>query len=112
MKRKLMRLLARLPSRLPQGRADFNAWAKSIIYMAEAPDNDSTRFAVAAMIMHGSGTSGYKSKWFFVRQLIKASANEVAHAVLTELKAKQQESLKSEQKDAALKVVSGQKENI
>lgn len=64
--------------------------------MAGAPDNESTRFAVAAMIMHGAGTSGFKSKWFFVKQLIKAAANEVAHAVLTELKAKQQGALKAQ----------------
>lgn len=100
------RLRAFLPSRLPQGRADFNSWATDIIEMAGVPDNDSTRFAVAAMVMHGAGKSGWKSKWFFVNQLVKAAANEVAHAVLTELKSRQQDALKEPQKTEALKVVS------
>lgn len=74
--------------------------------MAQVPDNSSTRFAVAAMIMHGAGKSGYMPKMFFVKGLLKAAANEVAHAVLTELKAAQEQSLRSEQQNAALKIVS------
>lgn len=79
-------ILSVLPTRLPIGREAFNRWAESVIRLSGVPDSTSTRFALGVMIMHRPATESSKPKRFFAKQLYKAAASEVAHAVISEIK--------------------------
>lgn len=94
-------LQALRPSPLPQGISEFNDWATDIIRLSGAPDNDSVRFALAAMIMHLESTTASKPKLFFALALRKGAANQVAHAIMMDLKAKQAAQEAERQKLAA-----------
>lgn len=83
-------LLSFIPTKLPIGREEFNEWAAAIIRLAKVPDNSSTRFALGVMIMHRPPTESSKPKRFFAKQLYKAAVNEVAHALISEIKEEQQ----------------------
>lgn len=87
---------AKTPQKLPQGLAEFESWSKAIIDGYEMPDNDSIRFALATNIMHLSTDprdkampAAYVAPEYFGHTLIKGAANQVAHAVMQDLKAKQ-----------------------
>jgi hypothetical protein len=97
-KRLIKLLLARFPSKLPIGVTEQARWASDIIYLAGPgiPDNSSTRFALAVMVLHLGSTQSRKPKLFFARQLFKAAANEIAHGVAQQYKEKQ----KREEEDA------------
>jgi hypothetical protein len=86
--------------KLPVGMAEFHAWADDILDTYDMPNNDSTKFALATAIMHAKNGQGYFSRDFFGQVLIKGAANQVAHAVMTELKEKQ-ERLAAEEKAQA-----------
>lgn len=86
------------PTQLPIGAEEHDKWASSIVALAGkgVPDNSSTRFALAVMIMHLGGQTSHKPKRFFVKSLLKASANEVAHATAQKYKLEQEEAKKRE----------------
>src|SRR5665213_3402859 len=90
-KRALLRLRALFPSRLPVGMEEHKAWADSLIFIYDIPDNDSVRFAIAVAILHSGEATFYRSIEYFGRMMLKGAANEVAGAVVQELKTKQQE---------------------
>lgn len=77
------------PSKLPTGMEEQELWAKSIIEMSNVPDNDSTRFALAVMVLHIESSTDSKPKLYFVRSMNKGAANEIANAVAMDLKEKQ-----------------------
>lgn len=85
----LKRLLAHLPSKLPQGLTDFETWATDIIETYGMPNNDSVKFALAVQILHLPATAAYKPKAYFGHTLIKGAASQVAGQVMQDLKAKQ-----------------------
>jgi hypothetical protein len=90
---------------MPLGRQQFSKWAGSVISITPLPDNDSMRFTLAGIIMQDSGRHSIKSKYRFAIELEKYAANQIAHAVFSELKQKQQE---AQQKAAATpKLVEG-----
>ena len=80
-----------IPTPLPTGMTEFSAWSDSILALSKVPDNDSTRFAVAVMIMHLGSTEDWKAKRYFIKALNKSAANECANAVAMGLKKKQQD---------------------
>jgi hypothetical protein len=77
------------PSALPTGMSQFTSWADSILAMSKVPNNDSTHFTLATMILHLDSTSDCKAKRFFVKALNKGAANQVAAETFNQLKAKQ-----------------------
>jgi hypothetical protein len=83
------KIKARFKTKVPTGMTEFDTWSSSIILTYEFPDNDSTRFALATMILHADSKLAYASKHFFAKQIIKAMANQVAAGVMQDLKAKQ-----------------------
>lgn len=85
---------AEIPTLLPAGRAEFEEWAKDIIRLANSPDNDSVRFALATMIMQFPASTAKVPKRTVVDMLHKGMANQVASAIVYELKTKQQEEAK------------------
>jgi hypothetical protein len=80
------------------GRTAFQRWSGNIIEMAGVPDNASTRFCVAGMVLHGSGEgkNGLYTDISFVRRLRKFAANDVAMSITTELKTQREAALKEE----------------
>lgn len=102
-KRFFKQTLAFVPTLLPIGVEAFDVWAKDVLYIYNFPDNDSTRWALATMIMHLGPTSAYKTKRFFGLSIHTAAAKQVAHNIFYELKQKQQADQKAEQdKQAAV----------
>lgn len=85
------RIKAYIPETLPQGLTAYNAWATDVLKLAKVPDNDSTRFALAIMILHLPPQASSKAKEYFIRTLRKGATNEIAASVAQELKTKQQQ---------------------
>lgn len=83
-------VLSFFPTSLPHGVDEFNSWANDILGFAKCPDNDSTRFALAVMILHCNSTEDTKPKRYFVRALNKAASNEIANDIAQGFKRKQQ----------------------
>lgn len=75
---------------LPSGRTEFDVWQNEVLEAAGCPLNDSTRFALAVMVLHLGETDCDKPKEFFMKKLKKAMTAQVASAVINELKEKQQ----------------------
>lgn len=85
----IQRVLALFPSALPLGVTAFETWSKSIIDTYSLPDNDSTRFALATMILHADAGGYHKPKRYFARMVLKSMSNQIAGQVMQDLKKKQ-----------------------
>ena len=90
-KRLVRHALSFIPTKVPTGITEFHAWAEDIIDLAGAPKNDSVKFSIAAMVPHSNSQDAYKPKRYYVLTLMKAMANQVAYAIVQELKTKQAE---------------------
>lgn len=95
------------PRPLPMGRQEFDVWSDRIISGAIIPGvtPDSVKFALAEMIMHIKPTDDHVADSFFIKSLRKSAANQVAYAVMEELRAKKQERLKQDEDEKKLKLV-------
>lgn len=78
-----------IPSKLPIGVSEFDAWADSVILLTSLPNNESMKWALATMILHGDKAEASKPKRFYARCLHKAAANEIAGGIMHMLKEKQ-----------------------
>ncbi len=88
----LKRILSYLPTKLPVGLTQFDAFAESIIELSgNYADTDSMKFAIASMIIHLPAGKAAVPKAFFVNSLRKSAANQVASQVFQDIKAKQAE---------------------
>lgn len=85
----VLRIIGLIPSRLPVGMKEFDTWAGEVLFLAQLPDNATTRGALAASTFHsnGKGFGGYQSKWKVAMGMIKGASNQVCHAKFMELKA-------------------------
>lgn len=97
----LKRFLSLFPSALPTGRTEFDKFSNDIIELVEGlADDNSLKFAISTMIMHLGPQRSHVSKNYFVQSLRKTAANQVAHAVLQELKNEQIEKAKKAEEEA------------
>lgn len=107
------RLLSYFPTKLPHGMAEFERWSKDIISLSRAPDNESTRFAVAVMILHMDAGEDSKPKHWFVKKLNKAACNELANKIAMDLKEAQKKRQEEEAEKAKQVLVDeAQKHNL
>lgn len=84
--------LSYLPSKLPVGMTEFEAFTGDIIALSgKYADEDSLKFAISTMILHADAHHAYIPKQYFVRRLRKVAANQVASAAMTDIKYKQAE---------------------
>lgn len=91
-------VLSYFPRPLPVGMTAFKAWSNRIIRLVgPLADEDSLRFALSSQIMHLGPQKAYQADQYFIRSLRKTAANQVAHAVLVDLKNKQQERAAAQQ---------------
>lgn len=90
LKELLTLILSFIPTPLATGMTEFKAWQDDILLLSRVPDNDSTRFTVAVMVLHLGNTVDRKAKRYFVKSLNKAAANEIANASIIALKAAQE----------------------
>lgn len=75
---------------LPVGLTEFNAFAEEVFAMSgRFADEDSMRFALASMIIHGKEDLGDVKTSYFAKRLRKVAANQVASQVFQDIKAKQ-----------------------
>lgn len=96
LKQTLKQAASLLPTRLPVGVTEFEAWANSIIELVgPLADDDSIKFTLASMIMHLGPQRSSVPKNYFVRSLRKTAANQIAHSVLTAIKQKHDEAAKA-----------------
>lgn len=119
MKEKLLNLLARLsfwlPSKVPSGMKEFQAFSNSIIKTYGLPDNDSFHWVVAYQLAHFDRSKDYKwlqlllgnayiAKRRIYLEIRGAESRQTAGSVFTMIKEKQQAELKaaSEPKAAAV----------
>lgn len=73
---------------LPMGRQEFEEWSDRIISGTLLPaDPESMKYALATMVMHLGPTESHKEDAYFIHSLRKSAANQVCHAIMTELHA-------------------------
>lgn len=77
------------PRPLPIGRHQFDKLCDNLFYTYGFPDLLSYRRTIATMIMHHTNESHMASPYSFARAIKKAQANEIAFAMLQELKEKE-----------------------
>lgn len=85
------------PTAIPVGMSEFVKWQEKILRMSKVPDNDSTRFASAVMVLHLNSTEDRKPMRYFVKALNKSAANECANQIAMDLKNKQAAAQKAAQ---------------
>lgn len=88
-------LLGYIPTRLPIGLTEFEAWYKDIITTYDLLDNDSIKWAVATMVLQGPPAKFRRAKSEFVHLILKGMASEVATQVMLDLKAKQKAAIEA-----------------
>lgn len=94
------------PRPLPLGRKEFEEWSDRIIsgaLLTATPE--SQKFALAEMIMHIKPTDDHVADSFFIKSLRKSAANQIAYAVMEELREKTKARLLKEEQDKKLKLV-------
>jgi hypothetical protein len=92
-----------LPTPLPKGMTAFDSWATEVLSLVGEgiPDNDSTRWALAASVINLPSTTDSKPKMFFVRTIRAAAAKQVAAEVFQTLKLKQKAEMEATMKKDA-----------
>lgn len=87
----------REPRPLPMGVKEFHEWSDRIIAGALVPATpDSLKFALAEMIMHLKPTDSHCADAYFIHCLRKGAANQVAFAMMEQLRGKRKEQLAAE----------------
>lgn len=72
---------------LPVGKQEFEAWASNIIELTGIPaKDDSQKFVLASMITSLGNTEAFKEDAYFINALRKAAANQVAVAMMEEIR--------------------------
>lgn len=83
---------------LPVGRQEFDVFADRIHSGTGLPNTlESTKFALAEMIMHLDPTMDFQTDAYFIKKLRKGAANQVAVAVMEEVRAAAKARLKAEE---------------
>lgn len=94
----LKRILSYIPTPLPVGATEFDAWAASIIQLTgQYAEDTSMRFAIASILIHADSKKGSLSKHYFIARLRKSAANQVASQVFQDIKLKQDAAQKAAQ---------------
>lgn len=91
-----------VPELLPQNPNEFDKFAKEILYVANLPDNDSFRHALASQIMHLGDRTTRAPKNYFIKLLFKAIANQTAFQIMQELKERAKNEKTVEAADSAV----------
>lgn len=86
------------PDPLPMGMADFDVWADSILDTYGFPNNDSTKFSLAVMVLHLDAKVAWRTKHYFATCLHKGASNQVCAQIMQDLKNKQAEATAATQK--------------
>ncbi len=83
------------PRPLPMGVKEFHEWSDRIIAGALVPaDPVGLKWALAEMIMHLKPTESHCADAYFIHCLRKGAANQVAYAMLEELRKGRKDELK------------------
>jgi hypothetical protein len=97
----IARLLARIPSALPLGMAEFDKWVDEIIALLpkglENVPKDDIKFVIASAVQRLGQAERWVSKHYFVCLLHKAAASQLAGQIFTDIKDKQKAALAAQQ---------------
>lgn len=97
------------PRPLPMGVTEFHEWSDRIIAGAMVPaDTPSLKFALAEMIMHMPPAESHQPDITFIHRLRKGAANQVAFAMMEQLRNERKAALEKAEAEAKLKVVSSE----
>ena len=102
MKQLLARFLSFFPTPLPLGMTAYATWQEDVIALiGPIADADSLKFCVASEVLRVGPAVNSVSKNYFVRRVRAGAAKQIAGAVFTQIKEKQQ-TLQREAQQAAL----------
>lgn len=88
-KRLLNKVLFAIPSKLPVGMAEFDAWADSIIDTYDLPagvPKDQFKFVLADHVINTNSNTFLISRFKFAIALRMAASKQIAGAVFTQIK--------------------------
>lgn len=70
------------PEKLPTSNSKLEEFTDTVLSLYGIPFHPSYKNAIATMIMHLSPTTDRKSKYYFVKSVRKAQANQVAYEMI------------------------------
>ncbi len=114
MNQQFKRLLSYIPTQLPLGLTAYKAWSNEVVELiGPIANTDDLHFCVAAEVLRVGPSANAVSKNYFVKRVRAGATKQLAGAVFTEIKERQQalqraevEALKLKQaEDTALKAV-------
>jgi len=86
------------PRPLPMNRPQFGVWSDRIISGADVPgDISSQRFALANLLMHLGPQESHKEDAFFIHSMRRSVVQQVAHAMMTDIRDEAKARLAAEQ---------------
>lgn len=82
-----------VPTLLPTGLTEFDAWVESFIETYDLPtkDTDTVKFVIASIIMHLGPQDSYKSKFYFYLTMVSGASKQVAGSVFSQIKEAQKQ---------------------
>ena len=98
MKRFFKLLAALFPTKLPTGATELKNFCNDILDTYGLPNNPSYHHAISTMIMHLGPTVHRKPRAYFAQAVHKAMANQVAYALIQELKDEERKSAEAAEK--------------
>lgn len=98
MKQTINKIMSYVPTPLPKGLTEFNAWSDSIIELSgKFADVTSMKWTIGNVLLGLPTTCNSKPKNHFVKVLHKAAANQVVSYFIEEVKTEQKRRLAEEQ---------------
>lgn len=99
---KKSKAMSYVPTPLPVGMTAFHAWSDDIIKLTgPLADVDSMKYVLASQVLALKPEQSRLPKAQFVNQLRNAAAKQIASAVFTDIRLKQQEAIKAAQTPSA-----------
>lgn len=86
----LNKLRSLIPTKIPTGKTELEAWIDRVLGDNKLPVLDSYRHAIATMILHLPPTQHKVATSTFVASVKKAMANQVAYDIIQDIKNKPQ----------------------
>lgn len=92
-----------MPTKIPTGMAEFEAWSDSIIdLVGPIANRQDLKWVLAVSVLHMGETAAFVPKRYFVKRILKGAANQVVSQVVQDIKNAKQKEIEEQQAAAAV----------